>query len=109
MHYTLFQTEFLLKTFDISRKLTRKHSQELSLGVSLGTSTSNCRLWPTFCCVTFRVAILCAFIRNKRLVARSIIILVRNFLFFKVCATSEGAVSQNVLYELSDARYQVSI
>ena len=37
-------------------------------------------------------------------------ILVRSYLFLKIYATSEGAVSQNVLYyqQLSNARYQVS-
>ena len=40
----------------------------------------------------------------------SLIILVRNYLFLKIYATSEGAVSHNVLYyqQLSNARYQVS-
>ena len=40
----------------------------------------------------------------------SFIILVRNYLYFKFYATSEGAVSHNVLYyqQLSNAFYQVS-
>ena len=40
----------------------------------------------------------------------SFIILVRNYLFLKIYASSEGVVSHNVLYyqQLSIARYQVS-
>ena len=41
---------------------------------------------------------------------KSFIILVRNYIFLKIYATSEGAVSHNVLYyqQLSNARYKVS-
>ena len=42
---------------------------------------------------------LCAFKWNKRLLARSLfIIIVRNYLFFKNYNTSEGVVSHNVIY-----------
>ena len=41
---------------------------------------------------------------------KSFIILVRNYLYFKLYATSEWVVSHNVLYyqQLSNAQYQVS-
>ena len=45
----------------------------------------------------------------KILVARSVIVLVRNYLFLKNYVTSKGIVSHNGLYykQLSNARYQV--
>ena len=48
--------------------------------------------------------------RNIRLLAcLAFIILVRNYLFLKIYATSEGTISHNVLYyqQLSNARHQV--
>ena len=49
--------------------------------------------------------------KNKRLnFKKSFIILVRNYLFLKTYATSEGAVSHNGIYyqQLSNTSYQVS-